>query len=177
MNVMQLRGNMGQRQVRHYTVVVIQLHMTILSDICSSPGQVIMGNHHCFGRPRGTGGVDHCSAVTRRDAVHTHIKTAIRHWHSQSKKFLPSIHRHATLLCQWCIHFSHIPHHNALQVKQRGGHFSILLKLDVSVNNHYLGATVLRNIVAAFHCVSVVYPRRDAACQNGPHVGHKPLRL
>lgn len=104
------------------------------------------------------------------------VQSRVRHSGPQVHEDLPGVHRHATLGSQDLVS-GLVPHDDALEIVQRGGHEGVLLELLVVLQNDDLGPTVLGDVVTSVGRVSTVDTSSNAAREDSTSVGNEPLRL
>jgi hypothetical protein len=154
---------MREGQVRHDLPRNHAIGHVLIGEDLAAPGDIVVREHHCLGRPCGAGGVDERHAVARAQGLHAGIELARSDVSPHGHELLPAVHRNTALLGNGFVDFT-APHHDGLEVRQGRGERSVLLQLLVAVQYHEVGLAVLGDVVAGVGGAGDVNASGDPAC-------------
>ena len=163
-----LLGNMRQRQIGEGAVIRPQIDEA--AGDSGGPGEVPMGEHHPFGGPRGSGGVNQRGDLIRLQSLHRLLHPALLHRLAPGQKRVPTKHHRV-------FHRLGGPHHHHMaQLRQTVTLLPNLLPLLPVFNEDERRLRVLDDVLNLPGGAGGIDTSGDTPHRHRGQIHHHPLR-
>mmetsp|Transcript_7568 Transcript_7568/g.21000 ORF Transcript_7568/g.21000 Transcript_7568/m.21000 type:complete len:267 (-) Transcript_7568:141-941(-) len=167
---------MRKRQVGNHHVIWCRITIFGEGDhVSNCPCEVVVRNHHALGWTRRATSVYERARLTRFPRRGPSLKFIVGYILSQLLELLKRVNRCRYFLLNVSWHSVSTIHDESLEIGQIFGDVVIFLQLLQSFANHKLGLGVPSDILTSFCIVGCINSTRNAACRNGPKIGHEPF--